>query len=73
MIHIVFNEADVIVLNAAIALDQALSGKVLQVKDEYAVGPVDGIYTTEGKERRSNGGVTYWPAEIMMERLMMAK
>lgn len=48
MIHIVFNEADVAVLNQAIELDEALAGEVFQVKDDYAVGPLANIYTEEG-------------------------
>lgn len=52
MIHIVFNEADVDVLKKAIELDASLEGDVIQVKDDYAVGPLAGIYTTEGIEAR---------------------
>jgi hypothetical protein len=52
MIHIVFNEADVEVLKKAIELDENLQGDVLQVKDDYAVGPLKDIYTPEGIEAR---------------------
>ena len=52
MIHIVFNEADVDVLKKAIELDETLQGDVVQVKDDYAVGPLAGIYTAEGIEAR---------------------
>ncbi|MEO5682085.1 MAG: DUF1835 domain-containing protein [Chitinophagaceae bacterium] len=52
MIHIVFNEADVAVLKQAIEMDESLHGNVLQVKDDYAVGPLTGIYTAEGMEAR---------------------
>ncbi|MEO6537313.1 MAG: DUF1835 domain-containing protein [Ferruginibacter sp.] len=53
MIHIVFNEADVKVLTDAIALDEMLKGEVIQIKDDYAVGPLRNIYEAEGiKERR---------------------
>ncbi|MDF2191886.1 DUF1835 domain-containing protein [Paraflavitalea sp. CAU 1676] len=52
MIHIVFNEADVDVLKKAIELDETLQGEVLLVRDDYAVGPLAGIYTTEGIEAR---------------------
>lgn len=48
MIHIVFNEADIDVLQKAIELDEALQGEVLQVEDDYAVGPLKDIYTEEG-------------------------
>lgn len=48
MIHIVFNEADIDVLQKAIELDETLQGEVLQVEDDYAVGPLKDIYTEEG-------------------------
>lgn len=48
MIHIVFNEADTLVLNKAIELDEALQGKVIQIKDDYAVGPLANLYVGEG-------------------------
>lgn len=52
MIHIVFNEADVKVLTQAIALDETLAGDVLQVKDDYAVGPLGNLYAGEDIETR---------------------
>ncbi len=52
MIHIVFNEADVTVLQQAIALDASLEGEVLQIKDDFAVGPIANIYETEGYQQR---------------------
>ena len=39
MIHVVFNEADIDVLNQAMALDDSLSGEVMLIRDDYAVGP----------------------------------
>jgi hypothetical protein len=53
MIHIVFNTADVDVINKAIEIDQTMDGDVLEIKDEYAVGPVNNIYTPEGREARN--------------------
>ena len=52
MIHIVFNEADVKVLKEAIGMDESLAGEVIQIKDDYAVGPLDNIYVGEGIEAR---------------------
>ena len=52
MIHIVFNEADVKVLKQAIKLDETLAGEVIQIKDDYAVGPLGNIYVGEGIEAR---------------------
>lgn len=48
MIHIVFNEPDIEVLQKAIELDETLQGEVLQIEDDYAVGPLKDIYTEEG-------------------------
>ena len=52
MIHIVFNEADVKVLHEAIALDETLQGEIIQIKDDYAVGPIANVYVGEGIEAR---------------------
>lgn len=60
MIHIVFNEPDVKVLQEAIGLDEALQGEVIQIKDDYAVGPVRDIYTIEGIEARKQ-----WWREVL--------
>jgi hypothetical protein len=60
MIHIVFNEADVEVLKKAIELDPALEGEVIQIKDDYAVGPIQNIYEGEGIDARKN-----WWREVL--------
>lgn len=60
MIHIVFNEADVQVLQQAIALDESLEGPVIQIKDDYAVGPLNNIYLGEGIEARKQ-----WQREVL--------
>src|SRR5687767_6105672 len=52
MIHIVFNEQDIQVLEKAMELDNSLQGQIIQVKDDYAVGPLKDIYSAEGTERR---------------------
>jgi hypothetical protein len=52
MIHLVFNTADIAALEAAIELDESLSGKVVEIKDDYAVGPLLDIYDTEGYQQR---------------------
>ena len=52
MIHIVFNTADIAALEAAIELDESLAGKVIEIKDDYAVGPLFNIYETEGYQIR---------------------
>jgi uncharacterized protein DUF1835/uncharacterized protein DUF3658 len=52
MIHIVFQEADVAVLRQAIKLDESLKGEVMEIKDDFAVGPIKDIYTEEGINAR---------------------
>lgn len=59
MIHIVFNEADVKVLNEALAMDETLQGEVVQIKDDYAVGPLEDLYG-EGSELRKQ-----WWKEVL--------
>jgi len=60
MIHIVFNTADVEVLNNAIEIDISLDGDVLEIKDDYAVGPIADIYTAEGRNTRNE-----WWKEVL--------
>lgn len=60
MIHLVFNEPDIAVLKQAIELDESLQGEVIQIKDDYAVGPLENIYIGEGKEARKN-----WWREVL--------
>ncbi len=52
MIHIVFNEAEIGLMQKVQELDETLAGEVIQVKDDYAVGPVADIYETEGYQQR---------------------
>ena len=60
MIHIVFQEADVDVLKESIELDPSMSGEVLEIKDEFAVGPIKDIYSPEGIEARK-----HWWREVL--------
>jgi hypothetical protein len=52
MIHLVFNTADIAALEAAIELDETLAGRIIEIKDDYAVGPLENIYETEGFQLR---------------------
>jgi uncharacterized protein DUF1835/uncharacterized protein DUF3658 len=56
MIHIVFNASEVSLIKAVIQLDESLSGSVLQIKDDFAVGPLIDIETEEGWNSR----VSWW-------------
>ncbi len=61
MIHIVFETANVEALQKAIALDETLAGHIVEIKDDYAVGPIVDIYETEGYQQRKN----WW--EILLQ------
>jgi Domain of unknown function (DUF1835)/Protein of unknown function len=52
MIHIVFETPNVFALKAAIELDESLQGEVIEIKDDYMVGPLENIYETEGYQER---------------------
>lgn len=52
MIHIVFETANVAVLQQAIELDETIQGSILEIKDDYAVGPLGNVYETEGYQER---------------------
>jgi len=54
MIHIVFNESEVDLMKQVIEQDATLAGEVIQVKDDFAVGPLSGIDTEEGWQARYN-------------------
>lgn len=48
MIHIVFQEADIDALKKSFELDETLAAEIVQVKDDFAVGPLDNIYEESG-------------------------
>jgi len=52
MIHIVFQHADVHVLKEAIKLDENLNGEILEIKDEWGVGPLKDLDIDEGWNAR---------------------
>ncbi len=52
MIHIVFQAQDVQVLQAAIEMDETLAGEIVQIADDFAVGPLVNIYEPEGYDQR---------------------
>lgn len=60
MIHIVFNEPEVELLQKVIALDETLTGEVIQIKDDFAVGPLTELDTEEGWQARVN----WWMAQL---------
>src|SRR5262245_59073082 len=56
MVHIVFNESEVALMKKVIALDESMAGEVIQIKDDFAVGPLSTIDTEEGWQAR----VEWW-------------
>jgi hypothetical protein len=56
MLHVVFQQADVSVLNKAIELDDSMKGDIIEIKDEFAVGPLENLDTQEGWAAR----VDWW-------------
>lgn len=52
MIHIVFNESEVDLMKQVIEMDETLAGDVLQIKDDFAVGPLANIDAEEGWQAR---------------------
>jgi hypothetical protein len=52
MKHIVFNEADVAVLEQAIVLEPAMAGEVVLIRDDYAVGPLYAPGQAAGWQKR---------------------
>lgn len=58
MIHIVFEQANVEALSKAFDLDESLRGEIVEIKDDYAVGPIADIYETEGYQSRRD----WWKA-----------
>jgi hypothetical protein len=52
MIHIVFQRNDRDVLKKSFEIESSLHGDIIQVEDDFAVGPLGGIYTKEGREAR---------------------
>lgn len=54
MIHVVFQTADISILQQAMELEPSLQGEVIEIKDDFAVGPINNIDTSEGWDARVN-------------------
>jgi hypothetical protein len=52
MIHIVFNESEVALLEEVAGLDESLAGEVVLIRDDFAVGPLQQLDTEEGWQAR---------------------
>ena len=60
MIHIVFQQADVAALKKSFELDETLNGDIVEIKDDFAVGPITEIFSEEGIEARKQ-----WWREVL--------
>jgi hypothetical protein len=54
MIHLVFQQSDVATLKKAIELDESLEGEIVEIKDDFAVGPIENLDTEDGWGARGN-------------------
>jgi hypothetical protein len=52
MLHIVFQAADEPALKKSFELDETLDGEVIQIKDDFAVGPLGEVFSPEGIDQR---------------------
>lgn len=50
--HIVFQQEDINTLSKSFELDESLRDEIIQIKDDFAVGPLKDIYSPEGIEER---------------------
>ena len=50
--HIVFQQEDINTLSKSFDLDESLRGKIIEIKDDFAVGPLKDVYSAEGIEER---------------------
>ena len=62
MFHIVFDSEGAELLNAAMDLDEALDGEVILIQDDYSVGPIQDLFSEEGRAERKK-----WWDEIRQE------
>ncbi|MBS1918770.1 MAG: DUF1835 domain-containing protein [Bacteroidetes bacterium] len=52
MIHVVFNASEIELMKEVINLDKNLAGEIVQIKDDYAVGPLANLDTEDGWQER---------------------
>ncbi|MBM3415011.1 MAG: DUF1835 domain-containing protein [Bacteroidetes bacterium] len=60
MIHIVFNESEVALMKKVMQLDGSLTGETILIRDDFAVGPLEGLDTEEGWQAR----IEWWKGLI---------
>ncbi len=60
MTHIVFQQADINALQKSFELENSMAGAIIEIKDDFAVGPLNDIYAPEGIEKRKQ-----WWREVL--------
>ncbi|MEJ0082641.1 MAG: DUF1835 domain-containing protein [Puia sp.] len=48
----VFDSKGAELLNTAMDLDEALDGEVILIEDDYSVGPIQDLFSVEGRAER---------------------
>lgn len=69
MIHIVFEQDNVAALSNAMALDESLQGVIIEIKDDFAVGPIAGIDETGGYQQRRDWWLSLLAYSPYMEQI----
>lgn len=52
--HIVFQKEDINTLTKSFDLDESLRDEIIEIRDDYSVGPLKDIYSEEGIEKRKD-------------------
>jgi hypothetical protein len=52
--HIVFQKEDINTLTKSFDLDESLRGDIIEIRDDYSVGPLKDVYSEEGIENRKD-------------------
>lgn len=52
--HIVFQQEDINTLKKSFDLDESLRDEIIEIRDDYSVGPLKDIYSEQGIEERKN-------------------
>lgn len=52
--HIVFQQEDINTLTKSFDLDESLRDEIIEIRDDYSVGPLKNIYSGQGIEERKN-------------------
>jgi hypothetical protein len=58
--HIVFQHEDKVALSKSFDLDESLRKEIIEIRDDFSVGPIASLFTPEGMEVRKN-----WWMEVM--------